>query len=71
MKLLLEFPVPTTLKELDRFIGMIVYYSKWVGDFAKIAAPLLKSKRDKKLPLDTETINSIETIKRAVSKAAL
>ena len=50
---------------------MSVYYSKWVGDFANLASPLLKAKRDKKLPLDTEILNSEETIKRAVSKSAL
>ena len=71
MKPLIEFLVPTTLKKPDRFVGMSVYYYKWVGDFANIAAPLLKAKRDKKLPLQTEIINSKQTIKRAVSKAAL
>ena len=54
MKFLLEFLVPTTLKEFDRFVGMSVYYSKWVGDFANIAAPLPKAKRDKKLLLDRD-----------------
>ena len=28
MKLLLEFPVPTTLKELHRFVGLSIYYSR-------------------------------------------
>ena len=71
MKPLLEFPVPTTPKKLDRGVGVSVSFSKWVGDFAIKAAPLLKTKQDEKIPLDTEAISSIETIKRAVSKAAV
>ena len=67
-KPLLEILVPTTLKEIDRFVAMSVH---WVGDFVIIAAPWLKAKREKKLALDTEARKSIETIKRAVSKAAL
>ena len=41
MKPLLEFPVPTTLKNLDHFVGRSVYHFKWVGDFANTVALLL------------------------------
>ena len=71
MKPLLEFPLPKTLKELDHFVGRSVYHFKWVGDFANTAALLLKTKQDEKLPLDLDAIRSIETTKRAISRAAL
>ena len=36
-----------------------------------MAAQLVKANRDKKLPFDMEAINSIETPKRVVLKAAM
>jgi hypothetical protein len=37
-----EFPTPTNTKALQRFLGLAVYYWKFVKDFAQKAAPLYK-----------------------------
>ena len=68
---ILGYPVPTTLKELDRFVGMSVHHSKWVQNFAIVAEPLFRAKKDKKLPLSEEAIKSISAIKEAIANAVL
>ncbi|XP_055590749.1 uncharacterized protein LOC129742837 [Uranotaenia lowii] len=35
-----NFPIPTTRKEVQRFIGMCNWYRRFVADFSEIAAPL-------------------------------
>lgn len=35
-----DYQLPTTLKELKRFLGMTSYYRRFIRNFAKIAAPL-------------------------------
>ena len=35
-----KLPAPTTVKELQAFLGAINYYSKYIKDFASIASPL-------------------------------
>lgn len=37
-----EFPKPTTVKKLLRFLGMCVWYSSFIKNFALIASPLYK-----------------------------
>ena len=36
----LEWPVPTDRKKLQRFLGFAGYYRRFVKDFARIAGPL-------------------------------
>jgi len=40
VKAMVEYPLPTTKKELRCFLGMTGYYRKFIDNFAKIAAPL-------------------------------
>ena len=44
-----DYPLPSTFKELESFIGLINYYRKFVKDFASVTKPLfdLKSQSDK------------------------
>ena len=36
----LEFPQPSNLHEVRRFLGMLSYYRRFIRNFAKIAQPL-------------------------------
>lgn len=40
-----KYPVPTSVKELDRFLGMIGWYQKFVPGFADKAVPLYALKK--------------------------
>lgn len=40
-----EFPTPKNIKQLARFLGMTAYYSRFIKDYAAIAAPLNHLKR--------------------------
>ena len=35
-----EFPVPTNVKAVQRFLGLASYYMRFVSNFAKIVSPL-------------------------------
>ncbi|MBE6133033.1 MAG: hypothetical protein E7180_06615 [Erysipelotrichaceae bacterium] len=42
---ILKWPVPTTVKEVQSFIGLCNYYRIFIKDFAKIASPIHKLTR--------------------------
>ncbi len=42
-----QFPVPTTKKELMRFLGLVGYYRAFCRNFSSVVAPLTDLLRDK------------------------
>lgn len=38
-----EWPIPTTVKEVHYFLGFVVYYRRFVPGFSKVAGPLNSS----------------------------
>jgi len=40
MKGILNWPAPRNIKEVQKFLGLINYYRRFIKDFARIAAPL-------------------------------
>ena len=45
IKAVTEFPVPTNVKQLQQYNGLVNYYRKFVEGFSKIAAPLYRLTR--------------------------
>ena len=68
-----QVPPPTTIKELQSFLGMVNYYRKFVPHAAHHMAHLfdcLKG-RPKTLTWTSDSQNSFDAIKEALAKAAL
>ena len=40
-----KWPVPKSVKDVQKFLGLVNYYRQFVKDFAKIAKPLHKMTR--------------------------
>ena len=41
----IEWPVPKSMKDMQKFLGLANYYRRFVKDFAKIARPLYEMTR--------------------------
>ena len=45
MQGVIEWPVPKSVKDMQKFLGLANYYRQFVKDFAKIAKPLHETMR--------------------------
>lgn len=68
---LLDFPQPRNAKELQRLLGLLTYYAKWVQDFAHIAEPLFVARTTNKFPLDKVALEAIQRLKSTIANAQL
>ena len=66
MKLLKEFPPPTTKKTLQRCLGLFAYYARWVKNFSEKVKPLV---RVTEFPLPSDAVNAFEAIKNDIIHA--
>jgi len=64
-------PIPRHKKELERLVGMLVYNSKWVPDFAETARPLFEAKERPVFPLNTYCVRAILALKNIIAKSFL
>jgi len=61
----LEWPMPKTVKDIQKFLGLANYYRRFVKDFVKIAKPLHKLvKKDKKWSWGEEQEKAFRELKR-------
>ena len=73
LKAIKEFPVPKTIKQLRRFMGMVTYLKQHMPDFAEVARPLQRlTGKGKLLHLDAQALQAFHSLKdRLVSPPAL
>ena len=71
---IMEFPAPTSRKQVSRFIGMVNYYQRFVPNISELLIPLynmdIKNKREP-FVWCSECQNSFDKIKLALSTATL
>jgi hypothetical protein len=72
-----DIPLPKTIGQLRRTMGMFAYYRKFIKDFSKVAAPLyshtgngVQSKRGKNkgIVLGEDAKEAFETLKKAITQ---
>jgi len=63
-----DFPRPTTVKEVRRFIGMAGYYRRFVANFSKLSTPLtdLVKKRKGAIDWNDQAEESFKALKEAL-----
>ena len=72
-KALLDFPTPTSLKQLNSLIGLFAYYAKWVPRCSELTLPLTQSKDFilKHHTVTKEAQVAIDELKRLLISASL
>ncbi|MEL7308806.1 MAG: RNase H-like domain-containing protein, partial [Pseudomonadota bacterium] len=71
MEALRQYPIPQTMAELNRLLGLLAYYSKWICDFSNKVRPLLNAQKEKKFPLNNECTTAISILMNALENAVL
>jgi len=72
VKAILDWPVPTNVKEVQSFIGLCNYYRLFIKDFAKIASPIHKLTR-KNVPFiwGNDQQNAFDKLKEMFTSAPI
>ncbi|XP_070681753.1 uncharacterized protein [Malus domestica] len=68
LKAIVEWPIPTNVKQLNGFLGLIGYYRKFVPGYGKICQPLYQLTRKdgfKWSPVAEEAFNQLKQVMRA------
>ena len=68
LRVLLEFPAPTSAKSLQRALGLFAYYAKWVPNYSDKVKVL---KNVTQFPLVNEALTDFKDLKQAIAKATL
>lgn len=68
-----NIPVPTNAKSLQRFLGLVNYFRKFIKNFNNIASPLYDLiKKEREFILENEHLNAIDNLKESlISKPVL
>jgi hypothetical protein len=65
----LNWPTPKTVKQVQKFIGLVMYYKKFIPGYMKIAEPLYELMRKNKAYRWTETQeNAFKTLKEKLTE---
>jgi hypothetical protein len=68
-----DFPKPTTLKEMQSFLGLANYYRKFINEFSGIAVPLTnalqKASQTQPIIWDSTMLEAFQQLKDALTPA--
>ena len=75
IKVVKQYPVPTSVKEVLQFLGLCSYYRKFIRNFSGIATPLNQLHRSQRclghLPIPRQNTNSKKLTIKKLSKSCL
>ena len=66
-----DFPLPSSIKQLQRFLGMINYYRRFIPNCSTVLSPLTNLLRGSKkdVVFDDAAVSAFEAAKHAISQA--
>ena len=68
VKTLLDMPIPTKKRELDRVIGLFAYYARWLPRYSDKIKPLVDARS---FPLDELAMESFHLLQEELANATL
>ena len=69
IKAIKEWKVPTTIKQLRGFLGLIEYYRKFVKNYGRIAAPITTLFKKYAFSWTPEETNAFEHLREAMCQS--
>lgn len=64
IKVIKNYPIPKTQKQIKAFLGLLGYYRKFISDFAKLTKPLTEClRKDKIIKIDSKYLECFESCK--------
>ncbi|GFW15670.1 retrovirus-related Pol polyprotein from transposon 17.6 [Trichonephila clavipes] len=67
-----KFPEPTTIKQVQSFLGLTGYFRKYIKDYSKIAKPLIDLTRKENLfVFGTQQKEAFEKLKKIMSEGPI
>lgn len=63
---ILDFPVPVSVKQVRRFVGMCGYYGKFVENYSSLSSPLTDTIKKGKFIFTPEALESFEKLKKSL-----
>ena len=68
----LEWPVPTKVKQVQAFLGFVNFYYRFIENFTKMSKPLFNlTKKNSTWTWDIEQQSAFETLKKAFTMASV
>ena len=68
---ILTWPAPSTIKELNTFLGFLSYYREFITDFSKLVAPMTSQKKAKKLEWTAQCQDNFMVLKEKFKEAPI
>ena len=66
IKAMMDWPIPKTLNNLRGFLGLIGYYHKFVRNYGRIEAPLMKLTKKEAFSWTLEATKYFEQLKEVM-----